>query len=176
MMQYITNEFEGLVVIKLKVFADQRGFFYESWKELDYQEVGINEKFLQDNVSSSQKNVLRGLHYRKNQGQLVTVTVGKVFDVVVDIRPQSRTYKKYFTMELAADNPQQIYMPPGFAHGFYVLSEVAVVNYKCTQYYDASQECGIIWNDPAIGIDWPSGEKNISAKDQEFCSLELTDV
>lgn len=167
-MNIVDTGFEGLILIEPKIFGDDRGTFYESWRDAGYQKLGISEKFLQDNVSISKKNVLRGLHYQKNQGQLVTVTYGKIFDVAVDIRPESKTYKKYFSIELNADKPQQLYMSPGFAHGFCVLTDIAIINYKCTQYYDASQEDGIIWNDPGIGIEWPAGDKIISRKDQLY--------
>ena len=172
-MDIIATGFEGLILIEPKAYEDDRGVFYESWKEADYQKLGIQEKFLQDNVSISKKNVLRGMHYQKNQGQLVTVVHGKIFDAVVDIRPESETYKKYFSIELDAAHPQQLYMSLGFAHGFFVLSDVAIINYKCTQYYDPSQEGGIIWNDPTIGIGWPSGNKIITEKDQLFSSIGL---
>ncbi len=155
-MKIIDTGFEGLILIEPMIFEDNRGNFYESWKDADYENIGIKEKFLQDNVSISKKNVLRGLHYQKNQGQLVTVIHGKILDVAVDIRPESKTYKKYFSIELDSTKPQQLYMPPGFAHGFCVLSDIAIINYKCTQYYDATQEGGIIWNDPELGIEWPS--------------------
>ena len=170
-MKVIDTGFEGLILIEPKVFEDERGVFYESWRDADYQKIGIQEKFLQDNVSVSKKNVLRGLHYQKNQGQLVTVTHGKIFDVVVDIRPESKTYKKYFSIELNAVKPRQLYMSPGFAHGFCVLSGIAIINYKCTQYHNASREGGIIWNDPAIGIEWPIESLIISEKDLEFGPL-----
>ena len=171
-MKVIETKFEGLILVELKLFEDNRGVFYESWRDIDYQNIGITSKFLQDNISISKKNVIRGLHYQKNQGQLIYVTYGRILDVVVDIRPQSKTYKKYFSIELDANKPQQLYMPPGFAHGICVLSDLAVFNYKCTQYYDPTQEGGIIWNDPAININWPSGDKIISIKDQQFPCID----
>lgn len=167
-MKIINTGFEGLILIEPRVFEDSRGSFYESWREEDYKKLGIQEKFVQDNISTSKKGVLRGLHYQKEQGQLVTVVYGTIFDVVVDIRPASKTYKKYFSVELDAAKPQQLYMSPGFAHGFCVLSEIAIINYKCTQYYNLSLEGGIIWNDPAIGIKWPCLDKLISQKDQNY--------
>ena len=171
-MNIIDTGFEGLILIEPKVFGDDRGVFYESWRDAYYQKLGISENFLQDNVSISKKNVLRGLHYQKNQGQLVTVTYGKIFDVAVDIRPESETYKKYFSIELNADKQQQLYMSPGFAHGFCVLSNIAIIHYKCTQYYDASQEGGIIWNDPEIGIEWPDGSFTISKRDIDYRKIQ----
>lgn len=170
-MKVIDTGFEGLILIEPKVFKDDRGMFYQSWRDIDYKKFGIQENFLQDNISISKKNVLRGLHYQKNQGQLVTIVFGKIFDVVVDIRSNSKTYKKYYSIELDAKLPKQLYMSPGFAHGFYVLSKQAIVSYKCTQYYNSSEEGGIIWSDPAISIDWPEGDKIISLKDQKFSCI-----
>lgn len=164
-MKVIDTGFEGLILIEPKAFSDNRGFFYESWRDLDYTTIGIQQKFLQDDISVSKKNVLRGLHYQENQGQLVTVVYGKVFDVAIDIRPESKTYKKYFSIELDGDKPQQLYMSPGFAHGFCVLTDIAVIHYKCTQYYDSSKEGRVAWNDPALGIKWPFGAKIISSED-----------
>lgn len=172
MLKVIKTNFDGLLILEPQIFTDDRGSFYESWKCTDYKDAGIKEDFIQDNVSISKKNVLRGLHYQKNQGQLVSVTHGKIFDVVVDIRPKSTTYKKYFSIELSANTPQQVYMSPGFAHGFCVLSDMAIVNYKCTQYYDPTQEEGIIWNDPYIGVEWPVKQATISPKDTHLPKLK----
>ncbi|MBX9977645.1 MAG: dTDP-4-dehydrorhamnose 3,5-epimerase [Alphaproteobacteria bacterium] len=170
-MKIIDTGFEGLVLLEPRFFKDGRGCFYESWRHEDYKKIGITENFLQDNVSVSMQHALRGLHYQKDQGQLVTVTHGKIFDVVVDIRPDSKTYKRYFSIQLDGNIPMQLYMPQGFAHGFCVLSDMAVINYKCTQYYDPSKEGGILWSDPEIGIQWPEGQKIISEKDQLFSTL-----
>jgi len=167
-MKIIATDFEGLLVIEPQYYKDERGAFYESWREVDYKSIGIHESFLQDNVSVSVKNVLRGLHYQKDQGQLVTVTFGKIFDVAVDIRPHSAEFGKYFFLELSGDKPQQIYVPPGFAHGFCVLSELAIINYKCSQNYNPAQEGGIVWNDPEINIKWPIDSPIISQKDQKL--------
>lgn len=172
-MKITETDFQGLILIEPRTFQDERGMFYESWRCEDYQGAGINEIFLQDNVSFSKKNVLRGLHYQIHQGQLITVTYGKIFDVAVDLRPNSKTYKKYFSIELEGSNTKQLYMPPGFAHGFCVLSEQAIINYKCTQYYDPTHESGIIWNDREIGIKWPPCESFIfSSRDNEFPSYK----
>lgn len=171
-MKTTKTNFDGLIIIQPGLYEDVRGAFYESWRDNNYKEIGIAQKFLQDNVSISKKNVLRGMHYQKNQGQLVTVTHGKIFDVVIDIRPHSKTYKQYFSIELDASYPQQIYMPPGFAHGFCVLSDYAILNYKCTQYYNPNHESGVIWNDPEIGIEWPIQNPIVSAKDLNFLTLE----
>lgn len=168
MMKVTKTTLDGLLLIEPKVHTDARGSFYESWREKDYQEVGIQERFVQDNFSISKKNVLRGMHYQSNQGQLVTVVSGIIYDVVVDIRKESKTYKKFYAISLDGDKPQQLYMPPGFAHGFCVLSEIAVINYKCTQYYDPSCEGGLMWNDPEIGIPWPIENPIISSKDLQY--------
>jgi dTDP-4-dehydrorhamnose 3,5-epimerase len=167
-MKIIETNFEGLIVFSPTVYQDERGAFYESWKLKAYEEAGIQDIFLQDNVSVAKKHVLKGLHYQHNQGQMVTVIYGSIFDVVVDMRPTSNSYKQYFSMVLKAEEPTQIYMPPGFAHGFCVLSDMAIMNYKCTQYYDPSQEGGIIWNDPELGIEWPEKKPIISGRDLTF--------
>lgn len=172
MVKVTKTNLDGLLILEPRLFKDNRGAFYESWKEADYKEAGIQEKFIQDNVSISKKNVLRGLHYQKDQGQLVTVTHGKIFDVAVDIRPKSKTYKKYFYVELSGDTPRQLYMPPGFAHGFCVLSDLAIINYKCTQYYDPENEGGVIWNDPGIGIEWPTCDWILGERDAVFDKLD----
>lgn len=171
MIKRINTSFDGLILLQPKTFKDPRGFFYESWKNEHYKEVGIEQDFLQDNISVSYKNVLRGLHIQKNQGQLVTVVHGKIFDVVVDVRANSKTFKQFFSIELDADQPKQLYMPPGFAHGFCVLSDEAIVHYKCTQYYNGQAEGGIIWNDPELGINWPGKDFVISERDKEFSGI-----
>ncbi len=146
------------LLIEPRVFKDFRGSFFESFSKLRYQQDAlINHEFVQDNFSSSRKGVLRGLHFqRKNpQGKLVRVSRGKVYDVAVDIRPRSQTFKKWFGLELSEENKFQLWIPPGFAHGFLVLSEEADFEYKCTSYYDPNDEACIRWDDPEIGIKWP---------------------
>lgn len=172
-MKVIQTNFEGLLVLEPRTFQDKRGAFYETWRLNEYKEYGINENFVQDNISVSNKNTLRGLHYQKDQGQLVWVSYGKIFDVAVDIRPSSPTFKKYFSVELSADYVQQIYMPPGFAHGFCVLSDVAVINYKCTQNYDPTEEGGILWCDKDINISWPKLSFIINEQDKSFPTSSL---
>lgn len=162
-MNVIQTSFEGLIILEPKTYRDERGLFYESWQSDRYKKLGIQETFVQDNVSISYKNVLRGMHYQKGQGQLVSVIQGKVFDVVVDIRPESLTYLKYFSIELSAECLKQLYMSPGFAHGFYVVSDYVVMNYKCTQYYKKDAEGGLLWNDPTIGIQWPCNDPLVRA-------------
>ncbi|HEO9235022.1 TPA: dTDP-4-dehydrorhamnose 3,5-epimerase, partial [Enterobacter asburiae] len=157
-----------------KVFGDERGFFYETYHEQRYKNAGIKESFVQDNRSRSTGNVLRGLHFqkRKPQGKLVTVTAGTVFDVAVDLREDSPTFGQYESIILSGDNRLQFYIPPGFAHGFCVLSDIADFQYKCTDFYDPTDEGGIIWNDNSININWPISEPNLSLKDKELPSLE----
>ncbi|MFN7662609.1 MAG: dTDP-4-dehydrorhamnose 3,5-epimerase [Alphaproteobacteria bacterium] len=165
-------KFKDLIVLKPSIYQDKRGSFYECWRERDYKEAGIKESFVQDNVSVNHKNVLRGLHFQKNMGQMVTVTHGAIWDVVVDIRPSSPTFGQYYSIELSAESPQQVYMAPGFAHGFCVLTDLAIINYKCTQYYDPSQEGGVRWNDPNLSIPWPVKNPTLSEKDQKFPLLK----
>ncbi|GHV44547.1 dTDP-4-dehydrorhamnose 3,5-epimerase [Spirochaetia bacterium] len=147
----------GLCEIQPKVFGDSRGYFFESYSERDFTAAGFPMAFVQDNQSRSVKGVLRGLHFQKThpQGKLVRAIEGEVFDVAVDIRPDSPTYGKWHGVVLSGEKQNQYYIPPGFAHGFLVLSETAVFAYKCTDFYHPEDEDGIIWNDPAIGIAWP---------------------
>lgn len=148
---------EGLCVIEPKVFGDSRGYFVETYNKNDMTAEGLDMEFVQDNESRSSKGVLRGLHFQKEfpQGKLVRVTTGRVFDVVVDLREKSETYGKWFGVELSAENFKQFYIPKGFAHGFLVLSDIAVFSYKCTDFYHPNDEGGLAWNDPEIGIEWP---------------------
>lgn len=148
---------EGLCVITPKVFRDERGYFVEMYNKRDMAEAGLTMEFVQDNQSSSSKGVLRGLHFQKEfpQGKLVHVTQGRVFDVAVDLRKDSKTFGKWFGVELSEENFKHFYIPEGFAHGYYVLSEKAVFCYKCTDFYHPGDEGGLAWNDPEIGIQWP---------------------
>ena len=161
---------DDLIKIFPDIFRDERGFFLESFNVSRYNNFGIKVDFVQDNHSRSNKNILRGLHYQvKNpQAQIVYVSRGKIFDVVVDLRPWSKTFKSWFGLELSGENPQQLYMGPGFAHGFLVLSKVADVHYKVSRNYNPSDEGGLIWCDPEIAIDWPCKEPKISDRDAEF--------
>ena len=163
-------DIEGLYVIEPTVFKDERGYFVETYNQNDMKEAGLDMVFVQDNQSMSTRGVLRGLHFQKQfpQGKLVRVVRGKVFDVAVDLRSDSKTYGKWFGVELSAENMKQFYIPEGFAHGFYVLSDTAEFLYKCTDFYDPSSEAGIMRNDPTIRIDWPIPEGEtpiISEKD-----------
>lgn len=175
-MEVIKEPLPGLLVIKPRVFEDERGFFLETWEKRKYKEIGIEEGFVQDNWSRSTKGVLRGLHYQKEhpQGKLVCVKGGKVFDVAVDIRENSDTFGEWHGEELSDENHLQMYVPPGFAHGFCVLSEKADFNYKCTDYYFPNDEGGINWNDPFLDINWGLTEKSliISSKDRSLPNLK----
>lgn len=164
---------EGLVLIKPRVFADERGFFKETFRQRDYREAGIDLPFVQDNLSRSTYSTLRGLHFqpRQPQGKLVSVIRGRVFDVAVDIRVGSPTFMKWHGLVLDDENHYQFYIPPGFAHGFVVLSEVADFHYKCTDYYRPDDQGHIRWNDPDINIDWPIQEPTLSPKDANAPSL-----
>ncbi|WP_417528904.1 dTDP-4-dehydrorhamnose 3,5-epimerase [Marinomonas shanghaiensis] len=168
-MKVIKTDVAGAVIIEPKVFGDERGFFLETFQADRYKELaGIELDFVQDNHSRSCKNVLRGLHFQKTrpQGKLVRVVRGEVFDVAVDIRKDSPTYGQWAGVYLTEDNKRQFWVPPGLAHGFVVLSDVADFEYKCTDYYDPSDEGCLIWNDPTIGIEWPEGiEPILSEKD-----------
>ena len=158
---------QGLCLITPAVHGDARGYFMETWSERDMKEAGLDVRFVQDNQSASVKGVLRGLHFQKahTQGKLVRITSGKVFDVAVDVRPGSASFGQYVAVELDAEAKQMFWVPPGFAHGFLVLSEQATFTYKCTDVYDPASEGGIPWNDPAIGIAWP--ELDVAYKTSE---------
>ncbi|SBS61198.1 dTDP-4-dehydrorhamnose 3,5-epimerase [Vibrio atlanticus] len=168
-MEVIKTKLANCIIIKPKIFGDERGFFLETFHSQRYQEVaGIKEQFVQDNRSRSSKGVLRGLHFQKTkpQGKLVTVTSGEVFDVAVDLRPKSDTFGQYESVLLTGENKIQFYIPPGFAHGFVVLSDIADFQYKCTDYYDPSDESGLLWSDPGIDIQWPVINPLLSEKDK----------
>ncbi len=166
-MNVIETKLPGVLIIEPKVFGDHRGFFLETYHEPRYQQIGIAERFVQDNHSRSTQGVLRGLHFQrtKPQGKLVRVSQGEVYDVAVDIDMNSPTYGEYVGVTLSAENHRQFYVPPGYAHGFLVLSDVADFQYKCTEIYAPEDEGGIIWNDPDIGIDWPIASPQLSEKD-----------
>lgn len=168
-------------IIEPKVFGDDRGWFYESFNQREFEIAsGIAPSFVQDNHSSSKKGILRGLHYQTNhvQGKLVRVTSGSVFDVAVDLRKNSSTYGKWFGQELSSDNYLQMWIPPGFAHGFLVLSESAEFLYKTTDYYDPSSEISLLWSDPKLQIEWPlnkiDGHPTLNSKDS--AALSWTEI
>ena len=167
-MEVVNTPLDGVLLLKPKVFGDERGYFVETWQQKRYEEIGIRLPFVQDNHSKSTKGILRGLHFQKQhpQGKLVSVSLGEVFDVAVDIRPESSTFGQWYGAILSQDNQHQLWIPPGMAHGFVVLSEVAHFHYKCTDFYHPGDEGSIRWNDPSVGIDWPfDGEPLLSAKD-----------
>ena len=172
-------DIEGLYVIEPTVFKDERGYFVETYNQNDMKEAGLDMVFVQDNQSMSTRGVLHGLHFQKQfpQGKLVRVVRGKVFDVAVDLRSDSKTYGKWFGVELSAENMKQFYIPEGFAHGFLVLSDEAEFCYKCTDFYHPGDEGGLAWNDPEIGVEWPLEEGVdliISEKDQKWKGLKDT--
>ena len=167
-MEVIKTEIDGLLVIKPNVFGDERGYFFESYNEESYRNAGIDLSFVQDNISKSKKGTIRGLHYQignKAQGKLCKVIYGKVLDVAVDIRFGSPTFGKYFSSELSEENHTQLWIPPGFAHGFSVLSEEAIFSYKCTALYSKEHERSIIFNDSSLNINWKVDSPIVSEKD-----------
>ena len=170
-------EREGLYILEPKVFCDDRGYFMETYNQNDFDELGLNMKFVQDNESKSKRGVLRGLHFQKKhpQGKLVRVIKGSVYDVAVDIRKNSKTFGKWVGVELSEKNKKQFYIPEGFAHGFLVLSEEAQFVYKCSDFYYPEDEGGIIYNDSTINISWPIPEDMevvISEKDKKWGGLK----
>lgn len=170
-MKIIPTKIEGLVIIEPQVFGDTRGFFMETWREACYVDLGI-PTMVQDNLSFSQRGILRGLHFQEPyaQGKLVYVVQGSVFDVAVDLRRDSPTFGQWVTIELSSENKQQFYVPPGFAHGFCVTSETALFAYKCTDYYHSEHEHCIIWNDPDLNIPWPTQNPSLSDRDKRGIS------
>ena len=174
-------EIEGLYEIQPKIFGDNRGYFLETYSEKDFFEAGLTMKFVQDNQSSSTKGVLRGLHFQKKhpQGKLLRSLFGQVYDVAVDLRKESPTFGKYYGVILDCEKQNMFYIPEGFAHGFCVLSDLAVFAYKCTDFYHPEDEGGLMWNDPAIGIDWESvmpgitQSANLSEKDKKHSPFSM---
>jgi dTDP-4-dehydrorhamnose 3,5-epimerase len=155
-MKVVATEIPDVKIIEPQVFGDARGFFMETWNEAVFSNLGLNVNFLQDNHSRSSRGILRGLHFQvaQTQGKLVRVASGSVLDVAVDLRRSSASFGKHVAVELSGENKRMVWIPPGFAHGFYVRSEFADFIYKCTDYYARSHERSLIWNDPALGIDW----------------------
>lgn len=178
-MNIIKTKLNDCLIIEPKVFGDERGFFLESFHQQRYeQQTGITQAFVQDNHSRSAKGVLRGLHFQKTrpQGKLVRVVRGEVFDVAVDIRPQSATFGQWEAVILSEENKRQFWVPPGFAHGFQVLSDFADFEYKCTDYYFPQDEGCLAWNDPQLAIDWPIQTPLLSAKDAKAGTLSELDL
>jgi dTDP-4-dehydrorhamnose 3,5-epimerase len=168
-MNFVQTSLKGVIVVEPDLFRDGRGFFLETFRRDKYARGGIDAEFRQDNQSRSGHNTIRGLHAQRQhpQGKLVRAVSGSILDVVVDIRRGSPSYLKWIAIELSADNFRQIYVPPGFAHGICITSEFADIEYKCTDYYDPTDELRIAWNDPAIGIRWPVENPILSEKDHQ---------
>ena len=169
-MNIIKTPIENLLVLEPKVFEDKRGYFFESFNKKKLEDIGIKESFVQDNQSLSNKNVLRGLHFQAPpfaQGKLVRVIKGSVLDIAVDIRKESATYGKYFSVILSEQNKKMFWIPPGFAHGFLTLEDQTIFSYKCSGDYNPSSEGSLLWNDPQLNIEWNIDEPIVSAKDQE---------
>ncbi len=177
-MHLIPTRLPDVLLLEPKVFGDDRGFFLETYRREVFAQAGIPD-FVQDNHSKSSRGVLRGLHYQiqQPQGKLVRVVQGEVFDVAVDLRRRSPTFGQWVGEVLNTDNKRALYVPPGFAHGFYVLSDTAEVTYKCTTYYAPQYERSLLWNDPAIGIEWPAGPAPLlSDKDRNGVLLVTADT
>jgi dTDP-4-dehydrorhamnose 3,5-epimerase len=179
-MKFTPTSIPDVILIEPRVFGDQRGFFMETYQARQFAEAGIPNEFVQDNHSGSQQGSLRGLHYqiRQPQGKLVRVVVGEVFDVAVDLRRSSPTFGRWEAARLSAENKIQIWVPPGFAHGFYVLSDWAEIVYKATDFYAPEWERTLLWNDPQVGIDWPLIESQpiLSTKDAQGTRLRQADT
>ncbi len=178
-MKILDTRLSGVKILEPRVFGDSRGFFLESWNKKQFQQAGLPGEFVQDNHSRSAQGVLRGLHYqvKQPQGKLVRVTHGEVFDVAVDIKKSSPTYGQWVGVHLSAENHRLFWVPPGYAHGFYVISDLADFQYKCTDYYAPEYERSLRWDDPDVGIEWPlinGTPPQLSAKDAE-CPL-LTEL
>lgn len=174
-----STEIPGVYIIDVKAYGDQRGYFMETYQEREFRAAGLNYTFVQDNQSASRRGVLRGLHYQKQhpQAKLVRVLRGEVFDVAVDLRRGSATYGKWVGVLLSGENHRQLMIPRGFAHGFVVVSESAEFAYKCDDFYHPEDEGGIMWNDPAIGIEWPDvGEILLSEKDRHHPPLAEANI
>lgn len=179
-MEYKETEINGVWVLDPRVFNDARGYFFEAWKQADFDaHIGRHVEFIQDNESKSSYGVLRGLHYQKgefSQAKLVRVITGRVLDVAVDIRKSSPTFGKHVMVELSGDNKRQLFIPRGFAHGFLVLSEEAVFTYKVDNVYAPQHEAGIRWNDPEIGIKWPIDPKDVLTSQKDLDASSLNDA
>ena len=173
-MKVTETKLPGVLIFEPDVYSDKRGFFLETWRSTHYENAGVKDPFVQDNVSFSKKGVLRGLHYQypQSQGKLVQVLSGSVTDVAVDIRAGSPTFGRWISEVISDINHKQVYIPPGFAHGYCVTSETALFLYKCTEFYYPATEHGIIWNDPDLNIDWSVTEPALSPKDAKYPKLK----
>lgn len=173
-MKILKTSLPGVLIIEPQIFEDRRGYFMETYHHNKYDEVGLNCNFVQDNLSCSVYGTLRGLHFQHPHGQakLVQVMFGEVFDVAVDIRLSSPTFGQWIGEYLSDENRRQLFIPPGFAHGFYVVSDKAVFSYKCSDFYSPESEHGILWSDPHLGIDWPTNTPLLSDKDSKYSVLK----
>jgi len=174
-MNVSTCDIPGLAIIEPKVFGDSRGYFFESWNEQRYDSL-VRARFVQDNISFSRRGILRGLHFQNpnGQGKLIQVLQGEVYDVAVDLRRSSPTFRRWHGLVLSSENKQQFYIPPGFAHGFAVTSDTALFQYKCTELYSQKDEMALKWDDPDLGIPWPVENPTISERDAK--GLRLRDI
>lgn len=180
-MQVIDTALQDVKILEPRVFGDDRGFFLESWNKQQFGELGLPTEFVQDNHSRSSQGVLRGLHYqiKQPQGKLVRVTAGEVYDVAVDMRRSSPDFGRWVGVMLSESNKRQLWVPPGFAHGFYVISQSADFQYKCTEFYAPEYERSLLWNDPEIGIDWPLVDNTaptLAEKDAAALTLKQCDT
>jgi len=177
-MNVIETKLPGVLIIEPMVFSDSRGFFKETYQGARFKKIGIDLPFVQDNQSRSSYGVLRGLHFQKTrpQGKLVSCSSGTIFDVAVDINPDSETFSHYVGVELSDSNHLSLWIPPGYAHGFCVLSDVADFHYKCTDFYFPDDEGGVIWNDPQIAVQWPIKNPILSSKDKNYPALNSMTV
>ena len=174
-MKALATSLPDVILLELKRYSDARGTFMETFREGVYREAGVSGPFVQDNLSHSRKHVLRGLHFQKHQGKLVTVVSGEIFDVAVDIRPDSSHFGRWTGAILSSENHRQLYIPSGFAHGFCVLSEEAAVWYKTSRTYRPEEEGGLAWDDPTVSVDWPLATPILSERDQNHPRLEAID-
>ena len=176
-MNVLATSLPEVRIIEPRVFGDERGRFFEAWSAARYAEAGIPGPFVQDNISRSRRGILRGLHLQNPcpQGKLVSALVGEVYDVAVDVRVGSPTFGRWVGVVLSEHNHRQFWVPPGFAHGFCVTSDEAMFHYKCTEFYRPEFEMSVLWNDPALGIDWPIGNPTLNAKDSTG-AMRLVDI
>jgi dTDP-4-dehydrorhamnose 3,5-epimerase len=177
-MKFTPLSLPGLILIEPDVHKDERGYFLETYHHRKYREGGLDAAFVQDNRSRSVRGILRGLHAQRKrpQGKLICAVEGEIFDVAVDIRPGSATFGRWEGVALSADNFRQLYVPPGFAHGFLVRTPTAVVEYKCTELYDPADEIVLLWNDPDVGVEWPAADPVLSPKDAKGKTLKELSV
>jgi len=177
-MKTIPTAIPEVLIFEPKVHGDKRGYFMETWRKSDFAQMGFDLEFVQDNQSKSNHGILRGLHYQINnpQGKLIRVVQGEIFDVVVDMRKSSSTFGQWVGVILSEENKQQLWVPPGFAHGYYVVSESAEMVYKCTDYYSPDDEHSLLWNDSALSIDWPLGDTTPVLSEKDNLGLPLSEA